>query len=122
MCFEGSCRQGDEPPSTADTGGTTASTTPGSSGDDGPRLDVYADGDLPPDECDQDVDVVFTMDVSTTMTFFFDALLADMAEVDTALAAVNANPRYGLIVFVDDYAIVNGGVSFDTSRPCRPSS
>jgi hypothetical protein len=47
------------------------------------------------------------------MTFFFDALLADMAEVDAALRAVQANPRYGLIVFVDDYAVVDGGVPFE---------
>jgi hypothetical protein len=43
------------------------------------------------------------------MTFMFDALLADMAEVDAALQSLDANPQYGLVVFVDDYAVVNGG-------------
>lgn len=113
-----------------DAGGTSsndsADDAPGDSGsndttgasdddddDDGPKLDVMSVVDLPVDECEQQVDVVFTMDVSTSMTFFFDALLADMADVDAALASLNADPRYGLIVFVDDYAVVNGGAPFD---------
>ena len=113
-----------------DAGGTSSNDSadagPGSSGgndttgdsddgvmDDGPKLDVMSALDLPVDECEQHVDVVFTMDVSTSMTFFFDALLADMADVDAALAALDADPRYGLIVFVDDYAVVNGGAPFD---------
>ena len=94
-------------------GSGTTSAVDDTAGDDGPKLDVGPAPDVPVDVCEQDVDVVFTMDVSTTMTFFFDALLADMADVDAALAAVNANPRYGLIVFVDDYAVVNAGQPFD---------
>ena len=117
-CRSGLCVEGDpQPTSTTDPSGTSATVstdpTAASSEDDGPKLDVYAQSDLPVDLCEQDVDVVFTMDVSTTMTFFFDALLADMQDVDTALMAVNANPRYGLIVFVDDYAVVNAGAPFD---------
>jgi hypothetical protein len=82
-------------------------------GADAPKLDVYAPTDVPLDTCEQAVDVVFTMDVSTSMTFFFDALLEDMADVDAALAALGADPRYGLVVFVDDYAVVDGGLAFE---------
>lgn len=116
-CRSGLCVEGDPPDSGPGTsagtdGGTTTQTSSDESSDDGIKLDVGAN-DIPLDTCEQDVDVVFTMDVSTTMTFLFDALLADMADVDAALQAVDANPRYGLVVFVDDYAVTNGGMPFE---------
>jgi hypothetical protein len=113
ICVEGGPLTTSTNPSSGPDSTSSSGPPGGSSEDDGPKLDVYAAGDLPVDLCEQDVDVVFTMDVSTSMTFFFDALLADMADVDAALMAVNANPRYGLIVFVDDYAVVNAGTPFD---------
>ncbi|MCA9650729.1 MAG: VWA domain-containing protein [Myxococcales bacterium] len=112
LCVEGDPDDGPGPTTGADGGSTAADTTPGDASDDGIKLDVGAN-DIPLDTCEQDVDVVFTMDVSTTMTFFFDALLADMAEVDAALQSVGANPRYGLVVFVDDYEVVDMGVPFE---------
>lgn len=124
QCLSGLCVEGDGATSsmTASAGSSASSsagaTTGGGSNDPddsdggGIKLDVEAVGDLPFDACEQAVDVVFVMDVSTSMTFLFDALLADMADVDAALQSLDADPHYGLVVFVDDYAVVDGGVAF----------
>jgi hypothetical protein len=64
-----------------------------------------------PDVCEQDIDVVFVMDVSTTMGPFLDTLADQMLVVDQAIAALDlpSPPQYGLVVFVDDFALLGKG-------------
>lgn len=64
-----------------------------------------------PEVCEQDIDVVFVMDVSTTMGPFLGALADQMLAVDQAIAALDlpSPPQYGLVVFVDDFALLGKG-------------
>lgn len=64
--------------------------------------------------CKTQLDIVFVMDVSTSMTGFFDALEQDILEVDQALGQldVDADTHYGLVVFVDDTEIGNSGAAY----------
>lgn len=55
------------------------------------------------------VDVVFVVDVSTTMTFMLDRIEKQIAQVDSEARAQALDPRYGLVVFVDDVLVANGG-------------
>lgn len=107
---------------TGDDGGSTAADD-GAPGDDtaGEKLDMPADptgtSGLDPDgpsTCEQDVDIVFVMDVSTSMDGFLTALANDIASVDQAIQALElpGEPHYGLVVFVDDYAILNTGTPY----------
>jgi hypothetical protein len=67
-----------------------------------------------PTTCEQDVDIVFVMDVSTSMDGFLNALASDIAAVDQAIQALElpGEPHYGLVVFVDDFAILNTGAPY----------
>lgn len=85
----------------------------------GPKFDVenMADGGIGPDtssSCDQDIDIVFVMDVSTTMGPFLSTLADEILVVDQAIAALElpSPPQYGLVVFVDDAAILNTGMAY----------
>lgn len=86
----------------------------------GQRLDLGADtaateGDVDgTDDCTQDVDIVFVMDVSTSMGPLLDALADEILVVDEALAALGLPnpPHYGLVVFVDDAAILGVGAPY----------
>lgn len=71
--------------------------------------------------CDQNVDIVFVMDVSTTMGPFFDVLEQEISVVDAALSQLNLpdDPHYGLVVFVDDYLTVNGGTPYTDVETLR---
>ena len=55
------------------------------------------------------IDVVFVIDVSTTMTFMLRHLSEEIASLDAVVRRHDAEPRYGLAVFVDDVVLVNGG-------------
>jgi hypothetical protein len=61
--------------------------------------------------CTQSVDVVFVMDVSTSMGPFLQKLADEMPAVDASAKALNlaTEPHYGLVVFVDDTKVVNLG-------------
>ncbi len=104
---------------------TTDASLTGSDGADGEsegdKLDVEPAGDMPNitdggDGCEQDVDIVFVMDVSTTMGPFLDQLATEIIFVDEALDAMDlpSAPHYGLVVFVDDYALLNTGQPYDS--------
>lgn len=88
------------------------------SNDTEPKLDMIpADtgvDDGPNEMCDQNVDIVFVMDVSTTMGPFFDKLEQEILAVHTALMEYDlpSEPHYGLVVFVDDFTLVNAGVPY----------
>jgi hypothetical protein len=62
------------------------------------------------------VDVVFVLDVSTTMGFVLDELSDEIAAVDAAVRKHDATPHYGLVVFVDDVMVVRGGEPFTDIR------
>ena len=101
--------------STTDAGTTETST---SSDDAGTKLDTLpddgvADGPDPMD-CIEDVDIVFVMDVSTTMGPFFDKLESEIGVVHDALMQYDLPnpPHYGLVVFVDDFKLVDAGVPY----------
>ena len=67
-----------------------------------------------PQMCQDNVDIVFVMDVSTSMGVFFDRLEAEIEVVHEALSAYELpeEPHYGLVVFVDDFALVQEGMPF----------
>jgi hypothetical protein len=101
--------------------GSEASTATVDGDTSGGKLDVAPPSDAinPTDggtTCDQDVDIVFVMDVSTTMGPFLDRLANEIIVVDEALAAMDlpSEPNYGLVVFVDDAALLNGGAPYDS--------
>jgi hypothetical protein len=64
--------------------------------------------------CTQNVDIVFAMDVSTSMGSFLDKLAEEMPLVDDAVKqlALKNPPQYGLVVFVDDAELANGGMPY----------
>jgi hypothetical protein len=107
---------------TGDDGGGSTGENDDAAGDTGgEKLDMPADstgtsGFDPdgPTSCEQDVDIVFVMDVSTSMDGFLTALANDIASVDQAIQALElpGQPHYGLVVFVDDFAILNTGTPY----------
>ncbi len=111
----GSASAGDD-----DDDGTTAADDDDDGPDDtGAKFDVEmrGDGGVGPDttaDCQQDIDIVFVMDVSTSMGPFLSTLADEILVVDEAIAALglpNA-PHYGLVVFVDDTALLNTGAPY----------
>jgi hypothetical protein len=110
---DGSDAPGDGEPGDGDGDGdqTKLDTLPDEGADDGPD----------PEDCIQDVDIVFVMDVSTTMGPFFDKLELEIEAVDQALQAFDLPnpPHYGLAVFVDDFTLVNAGVPYTDVNELR---
>lgn len=64
--------------------------------------------------CYSKLDIVFVMDVSTTMEYILQTLHDDMANVWNAAVEVDITPQFGLVVFVDDVTAVNDGAPFDS--------
>ncbi|MBZ5716064.1 vWA domain-containing protein [Nannocystis pusilla] len=60
----------------------------------------------------QQIDVVFAVDVSTTMNFMLGKIGREIAAVDATVRAHNLDARYGLVVFVDDVMVTHGGQPF----------
>ncbi|GAB4207555.1 MAG: hypothetical protein OHK0013_25300 [Sandaracinaceae bacterium] len=58
------------------------------------------------------VDVVFVLDVSTSMEGTFDALRAGIRDVWDTASRLSPDPRFSLIVFVDDALAVDGCAPF----------
>jgi hypothetical protein len=69
---------------------------------------------MPDGSCNQDVDVVFVLDVSGSMTPSLTKLVAEVGKVDQALQTKNlpSPPHYGLVIFVDDLMVMNGGMPY----------
>jgi hypothetical protein len=119
-----------DPPATTTTAGDDTTTAPPGSttGDDAAETDpgVYFDlgaiPDIPKGEgCESAIDIVFVMDVSTTMGEFLGLMADEMLAVDAAIQALElANPpHYGLAVFVDDAALLNGGAPYPDAAALR---
>jgi hypothetical protein len=65
--------------------------------------------------CTQNIDIVFAMDVSTSMGAFLSKLASEMPAVDAAVKQLNLQsvPHYGLVVFVDDTLFANSGQPYE---------
>ena len=79
----------------------------------GTTYDSFGDttgGDL----CMQQIDIVFSMDVSTSMLELLQTLENEILTVDDKLKSLSVVPdvHYGLVVFVDDTKIINNGVPY----------
>ncbi len=59
--------------------------------------------DAPP--CHDVVDVVFVLDVSSSMSFVLDKLGTDMAKVVTGANGLASDAHFGLIAYVDNYVL-----------------
>ena len=100
---------GDDSSARLDVGGAGSASASGSGGETGPAV------------CMQDVDIVFVMDVSTTMAAFFTRLESEILAVDQAVNALQlpSPARYGLVVFVDDVLMANGAQPFADAAALR---
>ncbi len=104
--------------------------SPGAADDDGgdadADADVDGDGDADrgrdagpfPDAgfadaavCTDAVDVVLVLDVSSSMSFVLDSLEAEFARVVDAATALAPEPHFGLVAFVDDWALDRTGAA-----------
>jgi len=85
----------------SDGGGLDASTLRDASFPDVPPFDAGM--------CTDVVDVVFVLDVSSSMNFVLEALEDDVQQVVDAAAALAPDPHFGFIGFVDNHAFASNG-------------
>ncbi len=72
----------------------------------------WSDGDLTPgdaDVCEDVVDVVFVLDVSSSMGFVLDELEQGIGEVVTAANDLAPDAHFGLVPFVDNHVLDDQG-------------
>lgn len=119
--------QASQPTSTSDASATataTATATDSASGTTTGGVDPFTTsvGDTTFDSfgesgntnCKQQIDIVFVMDVSTSMLALLQKLEDEILTVDAKLKSLDVLPdvHYGLVVFVDDTLIINGGAPY----------
>lgn len=115
LALAGACAS--ETPSVAPGGGgrPDGDSGPGGDGDVDPG---FGDGDSGDgdsgdweENCEKDVDVVFVVDVSGTMGPALSKIVDEVGKVHEALLnrGLPSEPRYGLVTFVDDVLVQNGG-------------
>jgi hypothetical protein len=63
-------------------------------------------------DCYQNIDIVFVLDVSTSMGYILDTLRKEIGKVWNAAAAISTEPHFGLVVFVDDTTMTNSGQTY----------
>jgi hypothetical protein len=102
---------GGEPTTGASSTTTTTTTSPFTSGEDS---DSGWWETTNGDRCKASIDLVFVMDVSTSMSAILNKLADEILVVDEAIAALelNAEVHYGLVVFVDDATLINNGAPY----------
>jgi hypothetical protein len=61
------------------------------------------------DTCTNDIDVVFVLDVSSTMNFVLQRLESEIDKVVTASNALKDGAHFGLVIFADNGALVTTG-------------
>lgn len=118
-CADGADDDGDGLRDCADPG-CAAHAWCGGGGDAGPGVDsgIRADAGPPRDGgppvsvCDDPIDVVFAIDVSTSMADEIASIRTGIDSIFAATAALTANHRFGLVVFVDDVVAVESCASF----------
>lgn len=99
-------------PTTSTTSTTSSSTTSPFDTDSGSSgwFGTTGDGDL----CKANIDIVFVMDVSTSMAWVLQKLAQEILVVHEAIVALGLQTEvhYGLVVFVDDAKIINNGTPY----------
>ena len=76
----------------------------------------FADfGPIDASGCVAPIDLVFVLDVSTSMMGEFTHLRAGIGSIFAAAEALTTDHTFGLVVFVDDALVVNGCSSFATA-------
>jgi hypothetical protein len=116
-----------DPPSTttapAEDTTTAPSTTTDGTSDTGPGVyfDLGVVPDMPMTRCESGIDIVFVMDVSTTMGPFLGLMADEMLAVDAAIQELDlpTETHYGLAVFVDDAALLNDGMPYADADALR---
>ncbi|MBI5488351.1 MAG: hypothetical protein HY905_13540 [Deltaproteobacteria bacterium] len=68
--------------------------------------DVVSEGD---GTCIENIDIVFVLDVSTSMTPILQALHDGIGDVWAYARGIDPEAQFGLVVFVDDVLVTNGG-------------
>lgn len=108
-----SAAPGAGPPSGASAAGSAAPGDFGNAtgGPIQPRMPVVEN---PNGACNQDVDVVFVLDVSGSMIPPLSTLEREVDMVDAALNAKSlpSHQHYGLVLFVDQVQVLNGGMPY----------
>lgn len=93
--------------------------------DTGPRPDAWVPGDATvPDDgiCTDVIDLVFVLDVSSSMAFVLDSLEAQINEVVVAANALAEDSHFGLIPYVDNHAFdVTGDLEGGMVHTAAPS-
>lgn len=111
----GETSRGDTTPDPSD--GPSTDLTDGDASGPGVIFDVAGGPDAPgiDPECEQNVDIVFVIDVSTTMAELIQILSDEILAVDAAVAELDllGETHYGLAVFVDDALLVNEGAPYE---------
>jgi hypothetical protein len=71
--------------------------------------------------CVKDVDLVFSLDISLSMLPMFQKLVDGVDVVDAALGKLKlpSAPHYGLVVFVDDFQMTNGGAPYTSASALK---
>ncbi len=120
---------GEGPGASGGTGGGPSGGTGGvageNSGTGGSVIAVDAGtggaGDGSSEVCQESVDIVFVMDVSTTMGPFLSKLASEIDAVDQAASNLGlpSPPRYGLVVFVDDVLFVNNKQPYSSAAQLK---
>lgn len=83
---------------------------PGSDRDAGGGAFADAPLDTSPGTCNESIDVVLVLDVSSSMDFVLDKLGSDIGGVVTAANGLSPDAHFGLVAFVDNWA-------FDATGP-----
>ncbi len=102
-------------PSASGTGGTTdIDPFDSTSSADATTWDSFGDSTGGDPLCKQQIDIVFVMDVSTSMLGVLQKLEDEILTVDAKLKTLDVLPdvHYGLVVFVDDTQIINAGAPY----------
>lgn len=103
---------GDPNPTTSISGGTSTGGVDPNTSSGGDTFESFGTtGDA---ECKMQIDIVFVMDVSTSMLGLLQKLEDEILTVDAKLKSLDVLPdiHYGLVVFVDDTQIINMGAPY----------
>ena len=119
-CVETVCTPGES--TCVDVSNERRCNSLGSAWEDFPCPTYYTcdpDHCIPPEDCAQDIDIVFVMDVSTSMGFVLQDLSDGITQVWNYTLTLNDDPdfepRFGLVVFVDDCLVTNGGAWYGSA-------